>query len=139
MNETLKITGIEELQAGGAANAVVELPGFSEGCPFRARLRRPSLLVLMKSGQIPNTLLQPATKLFEDGIEGTVSEANLMQNPELMSQMLDVMQAVCKASFVEPTYAELEAANIELTDEQMMFVFGYSQRGVKQLESFRQQ
>mgnify|MGYP003291494415 CR=1 FL=1 len=31
----------------------------------------------------------------------------------------------------------LKEAGIELTDEQMMFIFGYSQNGVRQLESFR--
>ena len=44
---------------------------------------------------------------------------------------------MCEASFVEPTYKELKAAGVELTDEQYMFIFGYSQNGVADLESFR--
>ena len=40
--------------------------------------------------------------------------------------------------FVEPSWSELKNAGIELTDEQYMFIFNYTQEGVKALEPFRE-
>ena len=49
--EGLKLTSIEELKKY-ANGTVVELPSFSEGQPFVARLKRPSLLSMVKQGKI---------------------------------------------------------------------------------------
>ena len=51
--------------------------------------------------------------------------------------MAEVLDIIAEASFVEPTYAELKEAGVQLTDEQLIFVFNYSQAGVSYLESFR--
>lgn len=134
MQEGLNITSIEELKNYSNGN-IVELPSFGEGQPFVARLKRPSMLILVKSGKIPNTLLTHANKMFEQGINGSFNAAD----DKAMEDMFGVLDAICEASFVQPTYQELREAGIELTDEQLMFVFGYAQNGVKQLESFRKQ
>ena len=42
-----------------------------------------------------------------------------------------------KASLEEPSFDDIKEAGLELTDEQMMAIFSYSQEGVKALESFR--
>ena len=52
--------------------------------------------------------------------------------------MHGVLKEICRASLIEPTYEEFEDAGIRLTDDQMMAIFSYSQKGVKALESFRQ-
>ena len=54
-----------------------------------------------------------------------------------MSQMFDVLELMAKETFIEPTYSEIKEAGVDLTDEQMMFIFNYAQQGVKALESFR--
>lgn len=41
---------------------IVKLPDFSEGQPFYARLRRPSMLSLMSNGKIPNSLVITANR-----------------------------------------------------------------------------
>ena len=55
----------------------------------------------------------------------------------MMEQMFDVLELMAKETFVEPTYSEIKEAGVELTDEQMMFIFNYAQQGVRALESFR--
>lgn len=135
----LKVTSIEELKSYTKGD-IVELPEFGNGQKFVARLKRPSMLALMKSGKIPNSLLQSANTLFEKGPSGVLNSKNVnMENiPEnVMSQMFDIMDIICESSFVEPTYKQIKDSNIELTDEQLLFVFSYSQNGVKDLESFR--
>lgn len=127
----LEATTITQLQ-NYAAGQVVELPPFAEGQPFYARLRRPSMMVLVKSGKIPNSLIKTANSLF---LGSSVDN----KDERVMGDMFAVLDALCEASFVEPTYSEIQAAGIELTDDQMMFIFNYTQHGIKALDSFRSQ
>lgn len=128
-NKILNITSIADLQSY-AGGSVIELPPFAQGQPFVARLRRPSLLMLMKNGKIPNTLLAKATQLFDGNTE------EIFENDNSMSEVFDVMEILCEASFVEPTYKEIKDAGVELTDDQLMFVFNYSQQGVNAVAPF---
>lgn len=129
----MKVTSIEELKKS-SQGALVELPPFAEGGEFIARLKRPSMLGLMKAGKIPNSLLTAANKMFKTGPSSFDP-----QNENMMTDLLKILDIVCTEALVEPTYAQLKEADIELTDDQLMFIFGYSQNGVKQLESFRMQ
>lgn len=129
--EELKVTDIESLKKY-SNGTVVELPSFSESQPFVARLKRPSLLGMVKQGKIPNTLLVRANELFvQTGAGFDVEEENMME------QMFDVLELMAGETFVEPTYKEIKEAGIQLTDEQLMFIFNYAQQGVRALESFR--
>lgn len=123
------ITSLKELQEY-SQGAVVALPPFAKGQPFVARLRRPSMMALAKSGKIPNALLSTANSLF---IKGGVDTAN----DSVMQEVLSVVDVLCEAAFVEPTYKQIQNAGVELTDEQYMFVFNYTQQGIKALQPFR--
>lgn len=133
-NQNLQITSIEQL-SNYHAGQVVELPPFGEGQPFVARLRRPSMMSLAKKGQIPNELLNSANSLFERGPQGLMQKGKL--DDDTMTKLFDIIDVICEASFVEPTYKQLKEANIELTDDQYMFIFNYTQNGVHALDSFR--
>lgn len=129
--DKMNVTSVTEL-VKYREGELVELPPFGENQPFYARLRRPSMLVLAKSGKIPNELLMSANSLFEKG-SGSFDSLD----EQMLTKMFDVMEVICEASFVEPTYHDMKNAGIELTDDQYLFVFGYSQNGVRQLDSFR--
>lgn len=133
-NENLKVTSIDELKKMSMGE-IVELPAFDENHPFVARLRRPSLLAMAKSGKIPNSLIDSANELFVNGTGGMANK-NIKQDT-MMKDMFEVFDLLCEASMVEPKYRDLEAAGITLTDEQYIFIFEYTQRGVKALENFR--
>ena len=126
----LPITPLESLQEY-ARGAIVQLPPFSEDQPFVARLRRPSMMALAKSGKIPNSLLNTANSLFM----GKGMDSN---NEGALKEVLSIVDILCDAAFVEPTYSQLREAGVELTDEQYMAVFNYTQQGVKALEPFRE-
>ena len=83
-----KATSIEELKRV-AFGEVVELPGFVEGVPFYARLKRPSMLAMTKSGRIPNELLVEANKLFVNGT-AVVATQNQMES-DMMKSLFDVL------------------------------------------------
>lgn len=129
----MTITTIDELK-NYADGEIVELPAFGENQPFVAKLKRPSMLTLVKNGRIPNSLLVNANKLFEQGVSSFNSA-----NENAMNEMFDILDVICEASFVQPTYSQIKEAGLELTDEQYLFVFDYAQNGVRSLESFRKQ
>lgn len=130
-SQITKATNIDLLRQYSKGK-LVQLPSFSEGQEFYAVLRRPSLLALVKNNKIPNTLLTQANTLFEKGAGGFEAE-----DENAMKEMFDIMDIICDASFVEPTWGQIKEAEIELTDEQMLFIFNYSQAGIKAIESFR--
>lgn len=129
----MNITSLADLQSY-AKGTVVRFPDFAEGQPFVARVRRPSMLVLAKQGKIPNTLLTAAGELFSKGGAGMDAD-----NENMLSDVYDICKIICSASLVEPTMADIEGAGIELSDDQLMAIFNYTQNGVKALESFRKE
>ena len=110
---------------------IVKLPDFSEGQPFYARLRRPSMLSLMSNGKIPNSLVITANRLFNG--------KGMDDRNENSSEVLQLLEVICESAFVEPSYKELKEAGVHLTDQQYMAVFNYTQEGVKALEPFRRE
>lgn len=127
----LVITPIDDL-VKASQGTLIELPPFVEGQPFVARLKRPSMLALVRAGKIPNALITTANELFAKGGFDT-------DDSSAMDNLFGVLDAVCEACFVEPTYTQLKDAGITLTDDQLMFVFNYTQRGVSALGGFRSQ
>lgn len=125
------VTNIADLRSY-AQGQIVELPPFAEGMPFVARLRRPSMLFLAKTGQIPNTLLAKAGQLFNGGGASLDSD-----DTNMLSDVYDIAMVVIKASLVSPTVDEIHGAGLELSDDQIMAIFNYTQGGIKALEQFR--
>jgi hypothetical protein len=128
----MKVTSIDQLKVMSGGE-IVKLPPFIQGQDFYAKLRRPSMLKLVQSGQIPNSLLRTANMLFSGGVN-----EELDRDDEFMKDMFDVIDVLAGAVFVEPSWNDLKSAGIELTDEQYMFIFNYTQEGVKALEPFRE-
>lgn len=127
-----KVTSIDQLKLM-ASGEIVKLPPFVQGQEFYARLRRPSLMKLVKSDSFPNSLLRTANTLFD----GETSR-ELDKDDSFMKDMLDLLELFAESVFVEPTWQDLKNNGIELTDEQYMFIFNYAQRGVQALEPFRE-
>ena len=125
MQEVTSISKLNEYAKG----QLVELPSFGEGQPFFARLRRPSMLALAKSGKIPNSLLATANRMFVSSLD--------IKNDNMLKDFYMVMETILEASFVEPTYQEIKDAGVQLSDDQMIFVFNYTQQGVRVLDQFR--
>lgn len=129
MENEINVTSLEDLNSY-ANGQVVKFPDFAEGQPFVAVVRRPSLLSLMKEGKIPNRLLSTANSLFaRGGVDDTKEES--------MKDLFSLLEVVCKACLVSPSYDEVINSGLTLTDEQMMFIFNYTQKGVKAVEPFR--
>ena len=127
----LEVTSLEDLKKY-AEGTIVKLPDFGNGQPFVARMRRPSMLALAKAGQIPNSLLVTANEMFNSGKKDTDDE-------DLMTNMFSVMEVICDAALIEPTYSQIKEAGLELSDDQILAIFNYTQVGVKALDNFREE
>lgn len=125
----MQITSFEDLKRYKEGN-VVELPPFGDGQPFVARMKRPSLMEMVGDGTIGNPLLHVANELF-------FGESKQKRGDSFMKDSYEVFKLVARESFIEPTYAQIEESGVKLTDEQLMFVFNYSQHGIEALEFFR--
>lgn len=132
VNKAPKLTSITDLMEY-SKGTIVTLPEFGEGQPFVARVRRPSMLVLAKQGKIPNSLLMTANELFSGG--GGIDP----DNEKLLSEMYDVCMIICEACLIEPSLKDIKDAGMELSDDQIMAIFNYTQNGVKALEPFREE
>lgn len=127
-----RATSVHEMLAYSQGQ-LVTLPPFGEGMPCIVRLKRLSIMGLVKSGKIPNQLLANATELFNTG--KIVDEKKIGQD-DFLQRTSEMLSLIAESALVEPTYKELEDAGVELTDLQLGAIFAYSQSGVKDLERF---
>lgn len=132
-DQAMRITTVSDLQSY-AAGTVVRFPDFGDGQPFVARVRRPSMLVLAKQGKIPNSLLTAAGELFSKGGSGLDAD-----NENMLGDMYGIMDVIATAALIQPSMEEIKSVGLELSDDQMMAIFNYTQTGIRALESFRQE
>lgn len=132
-DEAMHITTVSDLQSY-AAGTVVRFPDFGNGQPFVARVRRPSMLALAKQGMIPNSLLTAAGELFAKGGDGLDAD-----NENMLGNMYNIMDIVATAALIQPSMEEIKSVGLELSDDQMMAIFNYTQTGIKALETFRKE
>lgn len=123
----MKVTSLVDLKKI-AKGKIVELPGWDDDTPFYARLSRPSLQKMVSKGDIPNSLLNAATELFFGRSTGGKVD---------MKQLSDLQHVVVESALLEPTVEEIEEIGLELTDQQIIAIFNYTQEGLKGLEKFR--
>jgi hypothetical protein len=130
----MEVTSLETIRLA-SMGSLATIPGFGNGDTITVRLRKPNMLTLIKTGKIPNQLLNTAVELFDGGKR----DGKKGYSGKELEDICTIMTAFCEASLAEPTYKELTDAGVELTQEQMIFIFNYSQGGVKSLEPFREQ
>lgn len=140
-DKTDSVTSLDQLSQY-AKGQVVHLPDFAEGQPLVVRMTRPSLLALAKSGKIPNQLLAAATELFQGKpVQNRQQQCagGKVDINDVMTQTYEVVKIIAEASLKEPTLQDIEGVGLQLTDEQLLAIFNYSQVGVKALDRFRSQ
>ncbi|QBD86004.1 esterase, partial [Clostridium tetani] len=101
---------------------LIELPRFKQEIPFVAKVKRASILNLVRKGIIPNKLLSAAEELFY----GKTSNKGNVD----MKTLTDVMFIMAENALIEPSIKDLEEVGLELTDEQIVALFNYTQEGV---------
>ena len=105
------------------ATRVIEIPGFEPGELFSIRVKNVGVLSMIIGGKLPNSLLVMATQLFPDTQSSDSlqkSTDKLLDDPEALKAMSNMMRAVVKEALVEPKYEDIAEG---ITDEQIQSIF----------------
>lgn len=105
------------------------LPGWQPDAEITVRVRRPSLYAMLAANAALNPLIPELNKLFVRHDHGSVSQPTNAYAKALI--------AIAKECLTEPTYAQLEEAGVQLTDEQLLQLSLYATEGMEWLCSFR--
>ena len=133
----MNVTSLEQLKNIKKVD-IVELPSFDDGTPFIAELKKPNMLMLMANGHIPNTLLNVAMDIFQNG-KGQETIDKALNDPKDLKVLTELLLVLAKACLVNPGFKQLEDLGIELNENQLSAILTYAQGGVVALESFRKQ
>lgn len=115
------------------AVSIIPIPGFDEGETFEIKVKKLSIVGLMSSGKIPNSLMKVVKDAF-DGIKSSHgaedSESAVMDKAGEIGKLLDI---VCKEAMLEPTFDDVKDV---MNDAQKLAVFQFTQGGVEEVRPF---
>ena len=136
MSDIRQITSISEWKE--RSQPLVDIQGFEPGEYLTVRLKPVNLLDLVKTGKIPNSLLEEATKLFTGAKDdsGKIDETKILKNIGEADGVMQIIDTVVESAMVEPTYNEVKEF---ITQAQKMDIFNWTQGGINALKSFRQE
>ena len=105
------------------ATRVIEIPGLEPGELFSVRVKNVGVLSMIIGGKLPNSLLAMATQLFPDTQSSESlqkSTDKLLNDPEALKAMSQMMRAIAKEALIEPKYEDIAEG---ITDEQIQSIF----------------
>ena len=119
-------------------------------------VRAPGLQVFIKQGMIPNSLLPIVNEAIKKGTMPTDDKFDIEENPEMLNEMMELMDAVTVHCVVEPAVQHiplddegetvpfsqrdpetLYVDEVDFTDK--IFIFQYAVGGTADLAKFRQE
>ena len=123
------------------SNAIIQIPGFDPGEVFDIKVRKLSLVGLISSGKIPNSLMKVVKDAFaglKSSVAAEVGDDNAGSNKD--SDVIDkagdigkLLNIVCAEAMLEPKFEDVKDV---MNDAQMLAVFQFTQGGVQAVEPF---
>lgn len=113
--------------------AIIPIPGFDEGETYEIKVQKLSIVGLISSGKIPNSLMQVVKDAFErikSEDEKDAEDSSIMDKAGDIGRLLDI---VCTEAMVEPRFEDVKDV---MNDAQKIAVFQFTQGGVEQVKSF---
>jgi len=112
-------------------------------------VRTPGMQVFIKQGLIPNSLMPIVQEAMNKGKAPKNLEFDPDKNPELLNEMMDLMDAVTVYCVIEPKVEPEPATEDERRDDVLyvdevdfndkMFIFQYAVGGTADLAKFREE
>jgi len=112
-------------------------------------VRTPGMQVFIKQGLIPNSLMPIVQEAMSKGRAPKNMELDTNKNPELLNEMMDLMDAVTVYCVIEPKVAPEPAEGVvrdedtlyvdEVDFNDKMFIFQYAVGGTSDLAKFREE
>lgn len=107
------------------------LSGWNPDTEITVLVKKPNFYNLLAKNAIPNPLLPEMQKLF---VRRQVAEEHSKASADFAKALI----YIARECLVEPTYAQLEEAGVELTDDQLLELCMYATLGPELLRSFRE-
>ncbi len=107
------------------------LSGWNPDVEITVLVKKPNFYNLLAKNAIPNPLLPEMQKLF---VRRQVAEEHSKASADFAKALIHI----ARECLVEPTYAQLEEAGVELTDDQLLELCMYATLGPELLRSFRE-
>lgn len=114
------------------STAVIKIPGFEPGEHFEIRVRRLSVVGLISSGKIPNSLMKVVKDAFA-GIQSNTGKGNDVEIMDKAGEIGKLLDIVCTEAMLEPRFADVKDA---MNDAQKLAVFQFTQGGVEEVKPF---
>ena len=117
------------------AVSIIKIPGFEQNEVFEIKVRKLSIVGLMSSGKIPNSLMKVVKDAFA-GIKSSTQNGGEDNTEAIMDKAGDIgklMDIVCREAMLEPTFEEVEDV---MNDAQKIAVFQFTQGGVEAVQPF---
>lgn len=114
------------------AISIIQIPGFDAGETFEIKVKKLSIVGLMSSGKIPNSLMQVVKNAFA-GIQSAntaTDESSFMDKAGEIGKLLDI---VCTEAMLEPLFDDVKDV---MNDAQKLAIFQFTQGGVEEAKSF---
>lgn len=122
------------------ATREIQIPGFDVDETFTIKIRPMSLLGMIRKGKIDNELLASVLDLFKSNeqkvklnkkAEVNGLEMDVLQHPEMLQNLDELMRKVAQEVMVAPTYDEVADY---LTDGQLQVIFEEAQGKIQQVK-----
>ena len=124
----MAVTSLEEMRLSAEPREIV-ISGFEPGTQITVLAKKPNFFSLLAQGMVPNPLIPEMERLFvqQDRSGHAVPDESFAKTLVHIAQL-----CLCK-----PTYEELQANGIELTDDQLTEISLFATSGAEALRSFR--
>lgn len=133
---TLQVTSLEQLKQIKTTH-IINLGEFEDGTPLIAELKKPSLLKLITSKHIPNSLMKEATKVFNNKSGELLQDA--MDDPQEMKKMIDLIDVFAHDCLVSPKYQDILDLGLDLTMDQKIGIMIFTSKDINALKRFREE
>lgn len=122
------------------ATREIQIPGFDGDETFTIKIRPMSLLGMIRKGTVDNELLASVLDLFKSneqkikskkGAEVNGLDMDILQHPEMLQNLDELMRKVAQEVMVAPAYDEVADY---LTDGQLQTIFEEAQGKIQQVK-----
>lgn len=119
------------------ATRIITIPGFTDEECFDVMIKSVSVPDMLINGKLPNSLLKIVSDMFESKSvqiskdkQPDVNTKELLDDPDKLKELVNMMKLVVKEALVEPAYADIEDL---LTQEQIQTIFEQASGGVRKV------
>jgi len=124
----MAVTSMEEMCLA-AGEQEITISGFEPGSQINVKVKKPNFFSLLAQGAVPNPLIPEMERLFV--------QRDRSGHAAPSEEFAKALVLIARLSLCEPSFEELQANGIELTDDQLTEISLFATSGAEALRTFR--